>query len=845
MREINGINSQFPKTSCVTDFKEKLQSIVHSKGWRSGLKVVLIGGGIVFGLSSAYAIQAFAPNLFSATSPSSEGQNLITYSKSSYGDPSINTHSYTPLHSHKLTGAVTPIPEARAQDELKISDFHSPTDNIFDTYDDDSESSVDDSKASVLVQGQSEQKTEKSHTAIEDILLGSERLENILSQEPTVQDQQDWSSATKIVALFFGVGLLAPIFKWVIDITAYVMGIEDKKVLKMQNYDATSLQIAVYNGHLETVKKLISEGALAPEVSAQDIKKRTSLHLAAQYGHLEVVKHLVSKGADILAQDLEGNTACHLAAFKGATDIVAYFAKTNRQILEMQNSVGSTPLHLAAFQGHLETVKQLVSDGSDIYAQNQDKSIPFHIAAYRGDINIVEFFITKDKDILQTQDASGCTALHLAAMTGKTKVVNLLLSRGANPNLINKSGYPAFILALSHGQENLSKSLTTSDNQAWLDHKWINHRFGVNIGVVHEGEEITLEGFTDIITFDSLHKSIVKNKSWLDEAPPSWNENDTKVITEAIAKATYFANFSKDKKTRVVEALKRYYNHQLLILPSGIKDHSITLSFFNDFMVTGNRALKLYSDSPMDTYPKLNVSHLTLYPHLHLRKMKNLSKIDGIITNLIFDPNSNLKNEYLNLGILNDLETGAPHACVEKKKQPGGICSWLAAKLGFQQALLLYLFQKFFKDGNDEKDALEKAIHYSTRMFKSWVGQDREDFLNEYLDNVPDNNPYKAYILGCIYHHLKHKKSPNKELLALISSRCPEAVSITEQVALSNDDLKKYSWEHKTKISQHSDESLNLKSTPVQNTFDSTLIEKEPDNESSLPIVPASRDLMG
>jgi len=705
----------------------------EKKSWWSGLKVVLIGGGIVFGLSSAYAIQAFAPNLFSAMSPSSEGQNLTTYSKSSYGDLSFNPHSYTPLHSHKLTGALTL-----------------------------------------------------------DILQGLEKLGSILRLNQLVaQEQQDWSSATKIVALVFGVGLLASIFKSVKD---------------------NSLHEACKIGDKSKVEKILKQGI---DLNARDANGLTGLHWAVLNGHIEIVRYLVSQGADIFAKNHRGATACHLAAFAGDTDIVVYFVETNKKLLEMQNFVANTPLQLAAYNGHLKTVKKLVSMGANVSAQSIKKETPLHLAAYNG----------------------------------HTKVVRYLVSQGADPNLICKVGYPAFISALSYGHKKLATYLfnrTTPNNQAWLYHKWLNHRFGVHIGVVHEEEEITLGSFSSFIAFDHLHKSIVKNKNWLDKAPSGWNENDTKVITEAIAKATYFANFSKNKKTRIGEALIRYDNHQPLILPSGVENHAITLSFLNDFMVTGDRGLKIYSFSRMNAYPKLNVGRMTSYPHLHVRKMKNLSKINEIITNLILDFNSNLKGEYFVIDILNDLETMPPHACVEKKEQPGHICPWAAAKLGFQQVLLLYLFQKFFKEDNDEKGALEKAIDYSTHMFKSWVRKDRENFLNKYLTKVPDSNPYKAYILGCIYHHLEHKKSPDKELSALISSRCPEAVSIAEQVTVtvSKDNLRKYSQPHKTKISQHSDESLTLESTPAQNTFNSgTLIEKEPDNVSSLPIVPVSDDL--
>ncbi len=52
----------------------------------------------------------------------------------------------------------------------------------------------------------------------------------------------------------------------------------------------TSLHLAAQNGHLESVKFLVQNGA---EKEARQKNDWTPLHLAAQNGHLETVKFLV------------------------------------------------------------------------------------------------------------------------------------------------------------------------------------------------------------------------------------------------------------------------------------------------------------------------------------------------------------------------------------------------------------------------------------------------------------------------------------------------------------------------------------------------------------------------
>ena len=61
----------------------------------------------------------------------------------------------------------------------------------------------------------------------------------------------------------------------------------------------TPLHDAVVNGHKETAKLLIPEGA---DVNATD-GERTPLHIAAPKGNKETTELLITKGADVNAKD--------------------------------------------------------------------------------------------------------------------------------------------------------------------------------------------------------------------------------------------------------------------------------------------------------------------------------------------------------------------------------------------------------------------------------------------------------------------------------------------------------------------------------------------------------------
>jgi len=65
--------------------------------------------------------------------------------------------------------------------------------------------------------------------------------------------------------------------------------------------------------------------------------------------------------------------------------------------------------------------------------------IPLHYAAVEGDFEALVRLLESGSSI-DTQDDNGWTALHFAVQDGHSKLVDELLRRGANPNLVNSHG---------------------------------------------------------------------------------------------------------------------------------------------------------------------------------------------------------------------------------------------------------------------------------------------------------------------------------------------------------------------------------------------------------------------
>ena len=165
----------------------------------------------------------------------------------------------------------------------------------------------------------------------------------------------------------------------------------------------------------------------------------TPLIIAAHNGHLNSVKILLSYKADIEARGTlkigdevsEGCTPLWGAAAADHLAVVKLLLEQNADV-DSKTSTGSTPLRVAAHEGHLDIVRCLVERGADVNARNDcnEESTPLVVACSPGlfSANPPSVFIT----YLMQQYKVGRTALHDAVERGHLKIVSELLALGAS-----------------------------------------------------------------------------------------------------------------------------------------------------------------------------------------------------------------------------------------------------------------------------------------------------------------------------------------------------------------------------------------------------------------------------
>uniref|UniRef100_A0A2K5W7P0 Ankyrin repeat and sterile alpha motif domain containing 1A n=1 Tax=Macaca fascicularis TaxID=9541 RepID=A0A2K5W7P0_MACFA len=108
------------------------------------------------------------------------------------------------------------------------------------------------------------------------------------------------------------------------------------------------------------------------------------------------------------------------------------------------DSTGYTPLHHAALNGHKDVVEVLLRNDALTNVADSKGCYPLHLAAWKGDAQIVRLLIHQGPSHTRVNEQTEMgSALHEAALFGKTDVVQILLAAGTDVNIKDNRGLTA------------------------------------------------------------------------------------------------------------------------------------------------------------------------------------------------------------------------------------------------------------------------------------------------------------------------------------------------------------------------------------------------------------------
>ena len=120
-----------------------------------------------------------------------------------------------------------------------------------------------------------------------------------------------------------------------------------------------------------------------------------------------------------------------------------------------------------ARKGNLLDIEKLYSaDSNVVNAVDKNGSSMLILACYRGNLPVATFLINNNASV--NYRSKNGTALMACVVKNNTDLFDLLISKGANPNLTDDNGMTALMLAVQFNNENMVKKLLDEKSDKYI-----------------------------------------------------------------------------------------------------------------------------------------------------------------------------------------------------------------------------------------------------------------------------------------------------------------------------------------------------------------------------------------
>jgi len=200
----------------------------------------------------------------------------------------------------------------------------------------------------------------------------------------------------------------------------------------------------------------------------QDPSTYHSIHIAAANGHTSFVQLLIDDGVNVNCRGRHNYTPIMYAIRGKHLDTVVKLIEYKAD-LAATSKRGKSALHVAVRHGSYELVRLLVDDSNVRHiVDTRHKCTMLFVAAQSGKTDIVDFLLTRAADV-NASSTTGSTALHEAAWNGHTDVIELLLTKeNAEIDRRDGNGDTALLLAASQKRLNVMRVLVRKGSS--IDH---------------------------------------------------------------------------------------------------------------------------------------------------------------------------------------------------------------------------------------------------------------------------------------------------------------------------------------------------------------------------------------
>ena len=247
------------------------------------------------------------------------------------------------------------------------------------------------------------------------------------------------------------------------------------------------------NGAVERSRVLLRHRLSDQLLAVRDRNGANPFHIAMTQGGVGVTKAFLDiKGTSLLSEKIGVDGGMHLAAGRGEPDVVDLLLDYAPESFYVDEE--KSILHSAAGSGSAETVKVVLNRTGDSLLEYSDRygKSPLHDATIRGHTEVINLLLSKHADPNVT-DHGGRTCLHYAALRNFDKLIKLSVKAGSNIEARDREGNTPLAQAIKeravssiHMLLNLGANMPILDEnlRAWATAQpWWNARDRLKSGV--------------------------------------------------------------------------------------------------------------------------------------------------------------------------------------------------------------------------------------------------------------------------------------------------------------------------------------------------------------------------
>ena len=244
------------------------------------------------------------------------------------------------------------------------------------------------------------------------------------------------------------------------------------------------LVIACKRGHYGIVERLLQEPI---NVNVINSDGKSALYFAV-LASSEILTALVFEGANPNIRDNDGWTPFdHAIRFK-KLDALSILLQSPHQIDYVPKfPEHKIPLHLACQESTEMVVHVLIRYGADVNRKHNGMT-PLMVACKSGHHVIAQRLLQEPNIDIDAIDSNGKSALHFAILT--SKIVTALVTKGANPNIRDKSGWTPLDYAIEHNNIDALSALLESPYQLDCVQKLPTHEIPIHLACEKSTTEV-------------------------------------------------------------------------------------------------------------------------------------------------------------------------------------------------------------------------------------------------------------------------------------------------------------------------------------------------------------------